>query len=403
MTKKIVLISSGQPALNPRLVKEADSLSEAGYEVTVLYAYWNAWGTILDKELLTHKKWKAKRVAGAPAHQSTSYFISRVAQKFANILMRLTGSMLSAERSIGRSCTYLIAEAKKNSADLYIAHNLAALPAAVKAAKKHMAKCGFDAEDMHRYETSSDEHSLQFKLAKYIEDRYLPEVDQLTTSSPLISAAYQKLYPPKRPVTLLNVFPKTNIKIAEHKGLIKLFWFSQTIGPHRGIEDIVGALRILNSADIELHLLGDRPIQSHNFVDILNSSGIHIVFHEPIAPAEIISFASQFDIGLALDTGSPLNRDICLTNKIFTYIQSGLAVIASATKAQTDLLQQYPDCGLLYKKGNSASLANCLKQYTDNPEYLNSTRRYNFELGQSTLNWENESQRLLKLVQQTLS
>ncbi|HEY9535079.1 MAG TPA: hypothetical protein VIQ77_11100 [Mucilaginibacter sp.] len=403
MTKKIVLISSGQPALNPRLVKEADSLSEKGYDVTVLYAYWNAWGTMLDKKLLTKKKWKAIRVAGSADDQSLTYFISRLVYKFANSVTRISGSMLLAEKAIGRSCSYLIAEAQKHSADLYIAHNLAALPAAVKAAKKHKAKCGFDAEDMHRYEVSNNEHSPHFKLARYIEDHYLPQVEQFNTSSPLITAAYQKLYPHKEPITIRNVFPKTNIKLGKHTGSIKLFWFSQTIGPDRGIEDIIGALKTFNSSQIELHLLGNQPAHNQDFIDRLNASGINVKFHDPIPPDEIINFASQFDIGLALETGSPYNRDICLTNKIFTYIQSGLAMLASDTAAQTNLLQKYPNCGLLYKKGNPESLAGCLKQYVNNPEDLHNTQRYNFELGQSTLNWENESQQFLKLVQQTLS
>ena len=36
------------------------------------------------------------------------------------------------------------------AADLYIAHNLAALPAARHAARRHRGRLGFDAEDYHR-------------------------------------------------------------------------------------------------------------------------------------------------------------------------------------------------------------------------------------------------------------
>ena len=57
--KKVVLITSGQPSLNPRLVKEADILANSGFDVTVLYAYWNNWGTTYDNDLLSNKKWNA--------------------------------------------------------------------------------------------------------------------------------------------------------------------------------------------------------------------------------------------------------------------------------------------------------------------------------------------------------
>jgi len=52
------------------LVKEADALTNAGYQVTVLYAYWNDWGTLYDEELLAGKNWKAIRASGAPGNAS---------------------------------------------------------------------------------------------------------------------------------------------------------------------------------------------------------------------------------------------------------------------------------------------------------------------------------------------
>ena len=77
--KQIVLITSGQPSLNPRLVKEADTLSAAGFDVTVLYAYWNEWGTRYDKELLAQKKWKAICIGGDPlASKVSTWFLSRL-------------------------------------------------------------------------------------------------------------------------------------------------------------------------------------------------------------------------------------------------------------------------------------------------------------------------------------
>ncbi|MEO6850572.1 MAG: hypothetical protein ABI203_06320, partial [Mucilaginibacter sp.] len=71
--KKILLVSSGQPSLNPRLVKEADSLADAGYNVTVLYAYWNDWGTKFDTDLIASKQWKAICAGGSPGQKKFIY------------------------------------------------------------------------------------------------------------------------------------------------------------------------------------------------------------------------------------------------------------------------------------------------------------------------------------------
>lgn len=88
LKKNIVIITSGQPSLNPRLVKEADALAGDGYNVTVLYAYWNDWGTKHDKQLLSEKKWKAIRTGGDPEQKSLSYFISRLINKLGKYVIQ---------------------------------------------------------------------------------------------------------------------------------------------------------------------------------------------------------------------------------------------------------------------------------------------------------------------------
>src|ERR1700733_15027745 len=93
--KQIVLITSGQPSLNPRLVKEADHLSDAGFDVTVLHAYWNEWGTRYDKELLEQKKWKAICVGGDPQHKKLTWFLSR-------LIFKLSRNRLQNKAAFGK-------------------------------------------------------------------------------------------------------------------------------------------------------------------------------------------------------------------------------------------------------------------------------------------------------------
>ncbi|RYY08097.1 MAG: hypothetical protein EOP43_01165, partial [Sphingobacteriaceae bacterium] len=132
MSNKIVLITSGQPSLNPRLVKEADTLVSAGFDVTVIYQYWNSWGTKLDEQLLPAKKWKAIRVGGSPQYKKLIYWRSRLQHKVAKVLVKRFGfKFYLAEKAIGRCTFLLLKKALQHPADLYIAHNLAALPVAV--------------------------------------------------------------------------------------------------------------------------------------------------------------------------------------------------------------------------------------------------------------------------------
>ena len=256
--KKVVLLTIGQPSTNPRLVKEADKLQASSFDVYVIYAYRTRWAWESDKLLLSISKWTPLLVGGSPYENKTLFFFTRLRAKiFGYIAKNITLKFGIAEIAIGRTYPNLLRKAKSIKADLYIAHTLAALPAAIYAAKKNNAKSGFDAEDFHRQEIDDDPTSFHYRISKYIEDKYLTIVDYVTTSSPIISQNYASLY--NRNVTcILNVFPKKTLlkkSISDINGPIKLFWFSQNISPNRGLEDIIGALKLVEKGYFELHLL----------------------------------------------------------------------------------------------------------------------------------------------------
>ncbi|WP_343523812.1 hypothetical protein [Pedobacter sp.] len=407
LRQKIVLVTSGQPSLNPRLVKEADALANAGYEVVVIYQYWNDWGTDLDIELLKTKRWTAYRVGGSPNEHKLTYWYARIQHKLASYLLKHLGPKgFLVEAAIGRCCLLLAKKAQAIKADLYIGHNLAALPAIVKAARYHKGKCGFDAEDFHRYEESDDENELKVKLKIAMEDRYIHQLDYLTTASPLIDHAYRAIYPLKNGTSILNVFGQqaTDGSLKKENAALKLFWFSQTIGTNRGLEQVIEAMSLCKQYPIELHLLGAcRAATKSYFNNTADRYGLQaklIFYHPPIPEKEIFTFAQQFDIGLATETSLPKNRDICLTNKIFTYVQIGLATIASNTTAQRQLMEKYPDMGSIFE--STATLVKLLENYASDKKWLKTQQKKALLYARTELNWEKEQEKFLSIIRQTI-
>lgn len=405
--KKIILVTSGQPSLNPRLVKEADTLSFAGYEVIVLYTYWNDWGTNLDASLLKVKKWKAMRVGGHPKQEPLIYFFSKAMHRLAVIWTKRAGLKHFAELVISRNSYWLMKTTLAHQADLYIAHNLGALPAVVAAAKHYHKPCGFDAEDFHRNEMSNNPENFDVRLKTYVEDKYIPQTNYLTTSSPEISNSYHKLFPTKVPITILNVFNKQmNITVKEinQNPRLKLFWFSQTIGTNRGIEHIITALNNVKDSAFELHLLGSLQygVNKEYFEELIDQELYSLHFHHPIAPDKLITFASRFDIGLALEPAFSINNDIALSNKLFTYVQAGLAIIASNTTAQQKFMLQHPGMGQIYNQEELSSLEFILKLYAENRGLLNQHQKQAAIYATETLNWETEKEKFLELIKNTL-
>lgn len=402
-----MLITPTQLSLNPRLVKEADALADEGYIVTVLYAYWNKWGAEFDKTLIPGKKWEAICIGGNPEREPFLYFLSRVIHKVAKTLNHKINVKLLADAANVRAGYFLKRAAPKYAADLYIGHNPAALPITVKTAKLNKKRCGFDAEDFHRNEVSDDPRNPDTKLKTYLENTYLPQLDYLTASSLLIAKEYKMFFPEIDPSVILNTFPVNfNIHQPVFKPTerIKLFWFSQTIGAKRGLDDVVGALKLLIGYPFELHLLGYLPEETRiDYTDkLINPDEITVKFHAPIPADELPLFASQFDIGLALEPAFNINNDIALSNKIFTYLQAGLAIIASDTRSQYQLLKQYPAIGKVYPKGDIHAMADILLSYHQNRNLLFETRKAALKTAREQLNWESEKKKFLKLIEQTL-
>ena len=407
---KIVMITSGQPSLNPRLVKEADALVAEGYEVIVIYQYWNDWGTIMDEELLSQKKWKAIRAGGSPNDKKLLYWFTRFTHKIGYLIANhLFKSSIVDLLIIGRCTHSLIALAKLHKANLYIGHNLAALPAAVKAAKQHGAKCGFDAEDFHRNETTNNKQHPDYQLKVRIENEYLPKVDYLTTASSFIAKAYKHLYPILEPLVINNVFLSSfsqSVILKKQDLDLKLFWFSQTIGKNRGIEDAIKAIALLKRPNINLTLLGKiNKIDLDYFLALADQLGLaknQLNFIPPVQPNNIFKLANSYDIGLALEPAFCLNNDIALSNKIFTYLTSGLAVIASETLAQKVFLNKYPLIGMSFPIGNVSLLAKIIDRYDQDRAFLYQTKLNSFQLATERLNWELESIKFIKIIKQTL-
>jgi len=328
---KIVIITTGQPSTNPRMLKEVDALLSKDFEVKVLYSYWASWAFETDKKIIgQYPKNTFTEVGGNPFTAKTDYFLARIIQKTALKL----GTVLPflSDYPISRNSFFLTRIAKKQKADLFIAHNIGALPAAVKAAKKQNALCGFDAEDYHRGEYVKPE-GVNYLLTKKLEDKYLSCCDYITAASPLIAKAYETIASKKKVTVIHNVFSKKNLQpirqLLQNEGL-KIFWFSQTTGPHRGLEFVINAINKLTQYNISLHLMGNVSVEYREQLENMSDKQ-NIFFLPPVSPDKIFSIAALYDIGLAAEVPCNDNRNLCLTNKLFTYLLAGNFILASDT------------------------------------------------------------------------
>lgn len=407
-TGSICLVTSGQPSANPRMVKEAKTLCAAGYRVTVIYCPISAWAQPFDEKLFQEFpqiNWVS--VGSHFRRQPLKYFYARLRRKGYWWTAKYFGAIMNIqERALVLFSQELSTQACKVKADLYIGHNLGALPAVIKAAKKYNALSCFDFEDYHRGEYHNQ--AFETTLIKAVEERFAPILSMATTASPLITEAYKTLFPNLNIQTINNCFPLAYaVRPMPQKSIfpLKLFWFSQHLGPNRGLEHVIAAMGLIPDAQIELTLLASSSAELKNyFIELAKNAGLNseqIKFMEPVNEQKIVDFAASCHIGLALDPPLVENRERSLTNKIFMYLLASNAIIYSNTKAHLRFLSEYGNNGFMVESGKIEALAEILKTYQSQPELLSEHQTKSMEIAQK-LNWENEKKKLLCLIKEAL-
>ena len=88
--------------------------------------------------------------------------------------------------------------------------------------------------------------------------------------------------------------------------------------------------------------------------------------------------------------GTPPNRRIALTNKLFTYLLAGIPVVMSEIPAHRDIAPAMGDAARLYPVDDPAGLAAALDTLLGDPASLASARNAAWRLGQERFNWDVE-------------
>ena len=409
MKQRICLISPGHVASNPRLVKEANALDDAGYRVRVVAGDYMAEIKSLDQTIFAAVSWSWVTVG---LGTKFIYSLRKIRQKLAQIIAAIgwmpnLSIAMWAHHPLSKKLGRVAAT---EAADLYIAHCLAALPAAAWAAERHNAKLGFDAEDFHIGELANiPENQTEIRIRDYIEKTLLPRCCHLTAASPKIAEAYHQRYGIKMQ-PILNVFSLAESSNNFVKPISKpdtepsLYWFSQTIGAGRGIEAIVRAIAQMQTK-AKLYLRGIPAVGYQKQLQTLArelkvSEQVH--FLPSASPGEMVKLAAEHDLGLSFELTQPFNRAICLTNKIFTYLLAGLPVLMSRTPAQEDLAQRLGEAAVLIDINNPDDIANTLDCWLSQPHKLASARVCAWKLAQEVYNWDVEKKSFLAVVERAL-
>lgn len=398
-------MSPGNLSSNPRLVKEADALHQAGYDVTAIVCDYTEALRPFDDEIASGAPWKIVRLPRDRSERYVTAAARPVAQAF--LASGMPVPLPVASHAYGGPAQALRRAAEAIAADLYIAHYIAALPAAMAAARRHRALLGFDAEDLHSGEAIDGRAgSTQPKLATRIERACLPVCACMTASSPMIGAAYAARYG-ANPRTVLNVFSKTMAMPVEsgaaeprEPGHLAVYWFSQTIGLDRGLQEFIRAMAQAK-ARVSLDVRGgDRWGHGDTLMALARDLGVaeRVRLLPMAAPDQMVKMAATYDLGLSLEIGNSPNRRACLGNKIFTYLLAGVPVMMSDTPAQRAFALDLGSAAAVVSVADPEGIARILDQLAATPAALVDAKATAWQLADRRYNWEVEQQALVEEV-----
>lgn len=401
MSKTVCIVSPGNLASNPRLVKEADALHGAGYDVTVVACDYSAELRSIDDRIAAKVPWTVVRVPRPLGERVVTPAARRLAR-----MVAATGAGISAglaSRATGGPVSTLRRAASGIAADLYIAHYVAGLAAVAPVARQRGAMLGFDAEDFHSGEgTGGAAENFRMKLIEAVERAALPSCAYATASSPLIGQAYADRYG-IAPTTVLNVFPLDMAPAAPQPSdptRLKAYWFSQTIGLDRGLQPFLQAMaQTRNHVTLDIRG-GNQWGGGDRLMALAHELGIadRVAILPKAPPDEMVRLSATYDIGLSLETPSTENHQICLGNKIFTYLLAGIPTLMSDTRAQRELQQSLGVGGMLVSLSDPATIAAALDELGESSARLAEAKRTAWRLGRERYNWDVEKDFLLKAV-----
>jgi glycosyltransferase involved in cell wall biosynthesis len=416
MKHHIVIASGNHLSSNPRVCKEAAALTEAGFQVTVIGGSVSASQKAKDRRLSAGESWQHVEAFDMSRGGWNECFL-KVQRRLGIALWR---KFCIANRwQLFYGVDAIRGVVRRQRADLVIAHWEPALPAALDALTSGQP-VGVDMEDWFSEDLPEESRtSRPVKWLAEMEARLLRDGRHTTCTSDAMADALAARYECRRPVVVRNVFPSS-----ERAGIdgawkdrsvdwhprnqpdrprpadaaVSFHWFSQTIGPHRGLESVFRALESVKGA-WELHLRGDlRGYERWLETECPRAVRGRIRVHELVEPGELASRIAEHDVGLALELTTPPSRDLTITNKMFQYLQAGLAVVASDTAGQREVAAAAARGAVaLFRNGDAVQLRETLQRLVTNRNILRGMRSVAWAAG-AELVWENEAPKLVESV-----
>jgi glycosyltransferase involved in cell wall biosynthesis len=399
--------------LNPctndaRVIKEANTLGRAGYEIKVIAIFNDTCNLIEKKENFTIYRVRTTGILSYIKFKLRFIFLSSASTPLRTKKNNVNNNIkFVCIRRLSYYFSYWIKAkrlAEKFRADIYHAHDLNTLLPAYLAAKKTGAKVVYDSHELftERQSWGTIEKFFYTKLEAFL----IKRVDKIITVNCSIADELIKRYNISPPNIIINCPPSIKHKVTSSSNNLlrsytgipnqkKLILYQGGFSSHRGLEELIESFEYLND-DYCLVLMGYGEIQNE-LEDLVDQRGFRgrIKFLPAVSQEVLLEYTSCADLGVIPYKPVSLNNYYTLPNKLFEYINAFIPVVGSDVPELRRVIMEN-SIGLLFNPENPRSIAESIEQVMANHDRYAEMKKNTIKVAK-VYNWGNESRKLLAL------
>ncbi|MFP3898637.1 MAG: glycosyltransferase family 4 protein [Dehalococcoidia bacterium] len=423
---KVCMFVFNNCAHDARVLKEAKTLTEAGYDVQIIALSGQGLARTEERDgfriLRVDVLLPGERVALATSdNASAASNTARVAARggVGSVLLRPLAPIYdwARKRPSGPVRRLLVAIyrpysfwqysrqawriVKHKPAHVYHCHDLNTLHIGYLARRRHGGKLVYDA---HELTPELAYVSRPERLGWRVMERFLiRRADTVITTGSHRAQYLVTRYGIAPPTVLLNCPPLALAQASDdalrerlglEDGAVPLVLYQGGFIPGRGLDKLVLAARYVHNGLLVLMGWGTEEAVLRGVVRREGLEG-RVYFTEPVPPDELVRYCMSASAGVVIYRNTGLNNYYATPNKLYEYIHAGLPVVSSDFPALKEIVEGY-GLGCTFDPDDPESIAGAINRVLADEQRYNKMKS-NALAAARIFNWETESRKLLEL------
>lgn len=397
----VLMISTDHLMIDRRILQQARSLVEAGYEVTVASGFECPQASSYEENGIKIHRFTYDWSYNAPSRLTGLW---QKAMKAFNLILRPHNVRLGHTGYTQWIRGVLL----PYKADIIHVHDLPLLWLGYELSKQWKSHLIYDAHEIYYAQSSLPKRARRILCAQ--EKHLVPKLNFFSTVNEFCAKHFEQVHGVK-PVVFYNSVPQAIIsadredsrralrKLAdipfEHKVVLYQGWIS----PERNLRSLVCSCEFIPD-DTHIVVIGYGDYRQQLEQELQGKTWENRVhFLGKIEPSKLITLTAGADLGIIPYQPIDLNHQFCSPNKFFEFVQSGVPVLSEELPFFQMMREKF-GCVHTGKLNTAASLGQEIKSLLSNAEYLSSLQR-NCINAAAQLCWEVEGARLIELYKQT--